>query len=194
MTPERCAAYAEQLVDLADGEWPVGAAAEVQAHLAACPMCQRRLRALQGSLSTMQAVWRAAERDLQALRAQEPPASPRSRRPVWRLWPVRAVAVAAIAAGLIIAILRVGQQPPAGFPPSGPNGGAVNATPAGDLALVERDVAEAGMASEMLASAEMLAAAPGGASYARSSFRFIAERYRHTSAGRAAKARLAEIQ
>jgi predicted anti-sigma-YlaC factor YlaD len=162
-----CEYYRERLVDLADGELSATEATQVAEHLAACPACRQRLAALRRSLGAAQEVWQTAAEDLEGVGA-----SPR--RPALRWWPWAGVGVAA--AVLVLALVRFAARP------------AQRPAPAPEQ--VARQIADAGLAEQMLVVGRMLAETPGGQSYAVGRYRYIAEHYPATGAAREACTRL----
>ena len=157
MTGPDCEMSRESLVDYVDGELPAADAATVAAHVARCPTCRQRVQALQRSLAAAREIWAAAE----ALQVR---ARIRPRRHVLGF----GLAAAAVAAALLLWFVR--------WPAPGPS--VAPAAPADILASI-RDAAQA---EQLLVTARMLAAAPGGAPYATESFRFIVKTYPHSPA------------
>jgi hypothetical protein len=59
---KKCQEINELLVDYADGELSGDIAAEVAEHLAQCPACQAKVKALTRSLAAAQAIWQDTEK------------------------------------------------------------------------------------------------------------------------------------
>ncbi len=179
MAPDTCESWSEQLVDYADGELDQAEHVRVVAHLQACPACWRRLEALRKSLALAQEVWSERAAELEQIPV---PATGRGVRTQGR---ARWLAIAAAAAVLLV-VLRPLQSPRP--TPVVPPGVAQRS-----FARVEQEIWEAGMASEMLLVADMLAATPGGEPYAVNRLRFITENYADTRPAREAQVRLAAL-
>lgn len=155
MGSEPCVAWRERLVDYADGELDAGQAAAVEAHLHDCRACRDLLAALCTSLTVARQVWADAAAEIPTA------GSPRARRARWArrvLW-TSGVAAAAVSAAILYSIADWNAGAPV--------------TSAEVLAVVR----ETSQAEQLLATAHMLAAAPGGARYAAESYRFIVETY-----------------
>jgi anti-sigma factor RsiW len=163
MSLESCDQNTERLVEYADGELAATETVAVAGHLDVCPVCRRRLAALRRSLAAAQEVWQDAGS------AAAPAARP---------WLYRAGLGVAAAILLIGLAWFVGPQRPG---------------PTATAAQIEREVADAGLAEQMLLSGRMLAETPGGQSYAVERFRFITEHYPATVAAREARTRLVAI-
>ncbi len=170
MSPDACGQYAERLVDFADGELPAAEARRVAEHLAGCPACRQRLTALRQSLAAAQEVWQSAAAELINT-------GPQARRPARRWWPRAGIGVAA--AFLLLVLTRFTVWPRHG-----------SATSADQVA---HQIADAGLAEQMLVVGRMLAETPGGQPYAVERYRYITEHYPATTAAREARTRLAAL-
>jgi anti-sigma factor RsiW len=166
MIKKPCEEFADLLVDYIDGELPKGDSRRVVQHLSTCECCRQTAQALERSLGLATVIWSDDVRDA------EPKAGsmtmPRFRR-------IRLYAVAASI--LIVALILVftisdhrPQQRPLAF------GG------------IDRQIARAGAAAELLAATEIIAKCEGAETIVERQYRFIVQEYAGTPAAESIRA------
>ena len=161
-----CEGFADRLVDYVDGNLPEAEAQKVMRHLAGCESCRQTTRALERSLTLAAAIW--SDNLTLGDSGQRPTPLRRSRR-------VRFYAVAAgiviAASGLLVTVSdrRQGQ-------------------PSLCVKDVERQVARAGAAAELLAATQILARCQGTESIVERQHQFILEEYAGTPAAESIRA------
>lgn len=155
-----CKEFADRIVDYVDGELPETEAQAVAQHLVACEPCRRTAEALDRSLGLAKALWSDNLGNKGA--STRSASSPRFHR-------IRVYAVAAsvlIAASVVL--LTVANRRPR---PS-----AIR------IEDVERQVAKAGAAAELLAATQILAQCEGTESIVQEQYRYILAEYAGTPA------------
>ena len=179
MNESTCHKYEDELVDYADGELPPNDSAALAEHLAACPHCRETLAALRRSIDLAGVIWQAGEADLAEVAV---PVRSRSRR--FRLHRPALVAASIL---LLVGVSLVWRA----VPQSGRSLAPGQNEPT--IAELERMVARAGVAMEMLGAAEYLAEQPGGQEIAKERLRYIVSAYPETEAAAACRSRLQSI-
>ena len=184
MTRPTCDDIADKLVDYADGELADAEFAEVAGHVARCDICRGQLAALGQSLALVQAIWIDNEADLAAV---SPQPALRSTRPqvAWRSW--RRVAAIAAAVALLATVglyhRTVRQDVPA----------AVQRSESPTVRELELQIARAGIAMQLLTTADILAEQPGGDKFACERYRYVVAAYPDTEAALESEARLTAL-
>lgn len=179
MNENACEQYEDKLVDYADGELPPNESAVVTEHLAVCPHCRELLAALRRSIDLADVIWQAVEADLADVSV--PLRSPS------RWLSLRRPELAAACILLLVGVSLIWRAVPRTERPLTP----VQHAPT--VAEIERIVARAGMAMEMLTAAEYLAELPGGLEIAYERFRYILTTYPETEAAAKCRSRLETI-
>jgi anti-sigma factor RsiW len=156
-----CNEIRELLVDYADGELPSDIAAEVAKHLAQCPACQAKAKALARSLAAAQAIWQDAEETVSGTVSF--PSTKKGSGPFYRY--------AAAAAGILV----VGTS---AFLWS------LQSKPAPTYDQMEDSIAQAASAARILAAADIVAGQDGGKQAARGQYLLVAETYKNTPSGK----------
>jgi anti-sigma factor RsiW len=162
MTRTTCEELAERIVDYVDGELPADEAEIVARHLSECPRCRQIASDLQRSLSLAKVIW---EDNL------APPAAAATVRHVLKLrrtsfYVLAAAATILLATGssLMMFFHRAPQPPALTF------------------AEVQRQVARAGTAAQLLAATRILAQCEGTGSIVKQQYRYILREYAGTPA------------
>lgn len=153
-----CKEFADRIVDYADGELPEGEAQAVARHLAACEPCRRTAEALDRSLGQAKTLWSDNLDDRgESTRSAAVPRFPRIR-------------VYAVAASVLIAasgvLFTVADRHP--------HPSAIR------IEDVERQVAKAGAAAQLLAATQILAQCEGTESIVKEQRRYILSNYADT--------------
>ena len=212
MNETHCDQFTDALVDYADGELPGADGAKLEDHLASCQSCRRTVEALRKSIDLVRVVW--ADADTQSGRASSRPTA--AAAPVRRHMPARRSRILPalrlpIAAGILLIVTasiarhylspRNTQSIVAQATPNLP-GPATSTTlrddrsrPPGNLTAeqIERTITRAGLAAQLLAAADLLAAAPEGEQIARQRYEYIAKQYAQSRAAADAAARLQTV-
>jgi anti-sigma factor RsiW len=203
MSVDGCEDIRGLLVDFVDGELGEGEPRRVSLHVDACDRCARRVDALGRSLAFAERVWEA---DL-STRSPSTGTPVRGRSIVWhRLlageragrkpvpqtfeWRARRRIVAAAMVGL--AVLSWAQFRSVDSPEATPVVTVV-AKPV-SIEDVEAIIWKAGAAARMLASADMLAEAPGGQHLAAARLRVVLSEYADTPSAPLARGRLTLLE
>jgi anti-sigma factor RsiW len=183
MKPLSCNEVAQKLVDYADEELPAEEAAAVGEHVARCSACRARVEGLRRSLTLARVIWRDGEAELAGIgsHAARPVAAPRSYSFTGRRVGLIAAAVALLIAGALLRPAARDSRP------------AAARTRESTVEEVEREIARAGIAVQLLTAANLLAEQPGGAPVACERYRYIASRYPGTEAASRSAARLAAL-
>ena len=182
MISSHCETIREKLVEFADGELPARGMAAVADHVAECAECRQRLAALRRSLALAQTVWHDADSQLASIEAPGPIRMlPRN----WRGVALVAASVALFAAGGLYFEMQRGDLPSA--PP------AKVADAGDDLAPIKLRIAREGVASQLLAAANLLAEQPGGEDIACERYHYVAAAYPETRAATECEARLSAL-
>jgi anti-sigma factor RsiW len=168
MMKTSCEEFADRIVDYVDGELPEDEAQTVARHLAECDRCRRTAEALRRSLGWAQVLWR------------DNLAEPAAALPAWRVQTLhrRSFYVLAAAASILLATggsfllfsHQAPRQPPITFEE------------------VQRQVARAGMAAELLAATRIVAQCEGTESIVEQQYRHILREYADTAAAESIKA------
>jgi anti-sigma factor RsiW len=158
MNEKNCENPADILVDYANGELAEDEKTQIDEHLSQCQHCRSTVESLRRSLQLAEVIW---DDGFEEIQVKSPVAHPKG---VWRYlrWAAAAVLLIAAGGGLIWKSI----SRPAPKPMDEPT-----------LAAIQRQVARAGQAAELLAAADLLAHTPGGGDVASKSYRFIAENY-----------------
>lgn len=150
-----CEEFADRIVDYVDGELPEGEARTVAEHLAICEPCRRTIEALDRSLVLAKVLW--------GDNLTEKASPPLLKRHRMRIYAV-AVSVLVAASVLVFAV--------------------ANRHPRSSLRFedIERQVANAGAAAELLAATQILARCEGTESIVEEQCRYILSSYSGTPA------------
>lgn len=201
MAVDACEDIRDLLVDFADGELAPEAANRVARHAEVCPPCAARVEALRRSLFLAGRVWDAD-------RATQSDALP-DVRPGRSKGPSLMRAALAVAAMIALAVAAWTQLRAPATDPTAPvesHHGGIAANRADDrpdasasdadeiqtaIEEVEAAIWKAGAAARMVASAEMLADAPGGKRFAAERLRVVINEYADTPSATIARSRLA---
>jgi len=141
----------ESLVAFADGELPPGETEQIAKHIARCENCRTMLSALQRSLQVTKVIWQSDEASW--------PKKHLFKKPIFSTWLAKRIAAVAASILLIVSVgvmRRLLYKPGEEMFPARPEPKAVN------LDEIEIQVHRAGLAAQMLAVADLLAAQPGG--------------------------------
>jgi anti-sigma factor RsiW len=168
MTKTPCEEFADRIVDYVDGELPDDEARTVAQHLAKCEPCRQTAEALRRSLGLAQVLWRD--------NLAEPVTATRGHS--FRPWNWCARHTLHLAAGVLIATAssffvffhQAPRQPPVAFEE------------------VQRQVARAGRAAELLAATRIVAQCEGTESIVQQQYRYILSEYADTPAAESLKA------
>jgi anti-sigma factor RsiW len=155
-----CDTFVDQLVDYVDGELPKGEAKAVAEHLAVCESCRHTAAALERSLGLAKVIW--SDHLGQSEPAARPVPSPKFHR-------VRLFAVAAsvlIAAAVLMVMVSDRRL----------------ARPAISFEEVQRQIARAGAAAELLAATKILARCEGTQDIVKRQHQLILTEYAGTPA------------
>jgi anti-sigma factor RsiW len=163
-----CKEFADRIVDYVDGELPDTEAQAVSRHLAACESCRQTAEALRRSLGLAQVLWNDNLAEPVAVTGGH------SLRP----WNWCARHTLHLAAGVLIATAgsffvfnhRAPRQTPIAFEE------------------VQRQVARAGRAAELLAATRIVAQCEGTESIVQQQYRYILREYADTPAAESIKA------
>jgi len=156
-----CEEFADRIVDYVDGELPEGEAHAVAQHLAVCESCRRTAEALDQSLGLARVLW-IENLDDKGVRAT---LSQRSRG-------IRIYAVAAavlVAASVLVFVIANCQSD----------------SSSNRFEDIERQIADAGAAAELLAATQILAQCEGTESIVEEQCRYILSNYPSTPAAAA---------
>lgn len=161
-----CDTFVDQLVDYVDDELPQDEAKAVAEHLAVCESCRDTVAALERSLGLARIIWTD---NLSASGSTARPAPPR------RFHRIRSFAVAAgilIAAAVLTVTVsnRRPEQPASGFEE------------------VERQIARAGAAAELLAATQILTRCEGTEDIVKRQHQLILTEYAGTPAAQTIRA------
>lgn len=161
-----CEELADRIVDYVDGELPEAEAQSVARHLAVCEPCRRTVEALNRSLGLAKVLWSNNLAD-RGPSVQSAPASRFDR-----------IRVYAVAAGILIAastlVLTVSNH---------------SSRPTSiRFEDVERQVARAGVAAQLLAATRIVAQCEGMESVVEQQYRYILREYADTPAAESVRA------
>ena len=169
MNRQTCQAMEELLVDFADETLTGAEAARVREHIERCPHCHTMVDALRQSLGTAQTIW---QDNLPSVQSDRKGALQSLR---WRN--------VAAAAGILLAVGTLTHWPSRPRPaPSAPT-----------LAEIENHIAAAGRAARLLARVDQLETKASLQHVAASQYRYIADRYRDTTAAASAQLKLKSL-
>jgi predicted anti-sigma-YlaC factor YlaD len=182
MSANRCEDIAATLVDYADEELSARESSAIADHLAQCAGCRARLKALRRSLELVRVVW--ADSEMEAVGAA--PASSvaeKRRRVAWltrrRTALAAAVVALLIAGGLLWHSVGPGLQTaprivdaPVTLPST-----STSATGGPTPSDIEEQITRVGIAAQLLAAADVLAAQRGGEDIACERYRYIVAAY-----------------
>jgi anti-sigma factor RsiW len=155
-----CKEFADRIVDYVDGELPAAEAQAVAQHLATCEPCRRTVEALNRSLGLAKVLWSDNLDDKGA---------PTQSAAVPRLHRIRAYAVAAsvlIVASALVFLIANRQSDSSSI----------------RFEDIERQIADAGAAAELLAATQILAQCEGTESIVEEQCRYILSNYPGTPA------------
>ena len=169
----------ETLVAYADGELSPTEAEQITKHIAHCENCQTMLNALHRSLKVTQLIWQSDKSQLSKKHS--------FKKPILRRWLIRRIAAVAASILLVIGVgvmRRVLYRPSEKISPIRPQ------RTAGGIDEIEIEVQRAGIAAQMLAAADMLAAQPGGQEYAEKRYTYVINSFPQRDESKQAKLRL----
>jgi hypothetical protein len=172
----------EMLVAYADEELASNEAEQITKHIARCENCQKILSALQRSLQITQAIWQSDEAKW--------PQKHSFKKPISSRWSVRRLA--AIAASILL-VCGVGIMRRLLYRSSEETFKIKTEPTAAKMDKIEIEVQRAGLAAQMLAVADMLAAQPGGERYAEKRYTYIMNSFTGMDESRQAKLRLQKL-
>lgn len=159
-----CKEFTNRIVDYADGELPEAEAQAVAQHLAACEPCRRTTEALNRSLGLANILWADTLGDSQAV-------------PAKKFHPIRFYAVAAgVLIAVSILVLTVSDRH--------------SERSSIHVEELERQVARAGAAAELLAATQILARCEGAEVLVERQYQFILKEYAGTLAAESVRTRL----
>ncbi len=158
-----CKDIEEHLVDYTDGLLDGATGERVAEHLRQCEACQRRVDALNRSLTLTRVIWQDSLQQSQ-------------RQPVIRRWVLRATAAAAIVSIASLIAFR--------FLPAQPVAPQLTAE------QVALQIEGEASAARLLATAELLARKPHGQALAQRQYQYVLDHYPATRAGRQTKTQL----
>jgi len=172
----------ETLVAYADGELSPTEVEQITKHIARCESCKTMLSALQRSLQVTQLIWQSDEAQW--------PKKHSFKRPILNRWLVRRLATVAASILLVIGVgvmWRVLYRPTEQIHPIKPEPMATK------IDEIEIEVQRAGIAAQMLAVADMLAAQPGGREYAEKRYNYVINSFPQRDESKQAKLRLQNL-
>ena len=172
----------ETLVAYSDGQLPPAEAEQITKHIALCENCQTMLSALQRSLQVTQVIWQSDEARWPKKRS--------FKKPFLNRWLVRRLAAVAASILLVIGVgvmRRVLYKPSEEMFPIRPE------SMAAEIDEIEIEVRRAGIAAQMLAVADMLAAQPGGREYAEKRYTYVINSFPQRDESEQAKLRLQNL-
>jgi len=172
----------ETLVAYADGQLPPAEAEQITKHIARCESCKTMMSALQRSLQVTQAIWQSDEAQWPKKHSFKKPIL--SKRLVRRLATVAASILLVIGVGVM---RRVLYRPSEQIRPIRPE------PMAAQIDDIEIEVQRAGVAAQMLAVADMLAAQPGGQEYAEKRYIYVINSFPGRDESKQAKLRLQNL-
>jgi len=203
---DTCASIRDKLVDYADGELTPVATQRVAEHLSVCGACRQELAALGRSLKVARSVWRSSVETYES----RPTVAWQTREGVVRGRRVRQARLIALAASLLVAVAASGwwwrtnepevdvaqapsvdeapvAEPHSNSPSEGKHieGSDIEVADI-EVAEIERMLDREELAARLAASAQVLADQPGAEEYAQRSFRYLAEVFPNTAAGKEA--------
>jgi anti-sigma factor RsiW len=166
-----CEEYADKIVDYIDGELPEAEAESVAQHLAECERCRQMVQALDRSLGLAKALWSdnrggSGKRSLRSL-----PMVHRTHRTIGKL---------ACAASILLVASLLALVIPNHYPQE----------PSIRLEDLERQVARAGTAAELLAATRIVAQCEGTECIVERQYRYILREYANTPAAKTIRADL----
>jgi anti-sigma factor RsiW len=179
MTKTPCQEFADRIVDYVDGELPEDEAQAVARHLAECELCRQTAETLRRSLGLAKVLWNDNLADTTAIRSdavrrlpQCPYGHTTNLRPRRSFYTLAAAASILLATGgsFLLFFHQVSRQPPVTFEE------------------VQRQVARAGMAAELLAATRIVAQCKGTESIVQQQYRYILTEYADTPAAASIKA------
>jgi anti-sigma factor RsiW len=178
MTKTPCKEYADRIVDYVDGELPPDEAQAVARHLVECDRCRQTAEGLQRSLGLARVLWRDNLADTTAVRSDAVRRLPRcphghttnlSRRRVMYALATAASIILATGISLFLFLRQAAPQPVS-------------------LEEIERQVARAGRAAELLAATRIVTQCEGTESIVQQQYRYILREYADTPAAESIKA------
>jgi hypothetical protein len=172
----------ETLVAYSDVELPPAEAEQITKHIAQCENCQTILNALQRSLKVTQVIWQSDEDQWPKKHSFKKPIL--SRRLVRRLATVAASILLVLGVGVM---RRMVYRPNEEMFPIRPE------PMAAEIDEIEIEVRRAGVAAQMLAVADMLAAQPGGREYAEKRYTYVINSFAGMDESKQAKLRLQNL-
>lgn len=162
MTRTSCEELADRIVDYVDGELPAEEAQIVARHLSECPRCRQTASDLKRSLGLAKVIW---EDNLVPAAAAAPAQHVQKlRRASYYVVAVAATVLLATGSSLLLFLHRAPQPPALTFEE------------------VQRQVARAGTAAELLAATRILAQCEGTGSIVKQQYRYILREYAGTPA------------
>jgi anti-sigma factor RsiW len=172
----------ESLVAYADGELSPAEAEQITKHLIRCKSCKTMLSALQRSLQVTQTIWKNDEARWPKKYSFKRPIL--SRRLVRRLATVAASILLVIGVGVMRRVLYSPSEQIRALRPE---------PTAAKMDEIEIQVQRAGVAAQMLAVADMLAAQPGGEEYAEKRYTYVINSFPQRDESKQAKLRLQNL-
>jgi hypothetical protein len=172
----------ETLVAYADGELSPAEAEQITKHLIRCESCKVMLSALQRSLQVTQVIWQSDEARWPKKHSFKKPFL--SRRLLRRLATVAASILLLFGVGVMRRLLY---RPSEEIFPIRPEPMVVETDD------IEIEVQRAGVAAQMLAVADMLAAQPGGQEYAEKRYNYVINSFAGMDESEQAKLRLQNL-
>jgi hypothetical protein len=172
----------ESLVAYADGELSPTETEQITKHIARCESCKTMMSALQRSLQVTQLIWQSDEAQW--------PKKYSFKRPILNRWLVRRLATIAASILLVVGVgvmRRVLYKPSDQIRPIRPE------PMAAEIDEIEIEVQRAGVAAQMLAVADMLAAQPGGQEFAVKRYNYVIKSFPKMNESEQAKSRLQNL-
>lgn len=166
MMKTSCMDYTDRIVDYVDGELPRDEAQRVAQHLAACEDCRRTAQALERSLGLAKVIWSDNLGDSQSVAPPAPVSRPR------RIGFYGVAASILIAASVLMVTMLKRPQEHVPVP----------------FEEVERQIARAGTAAELLAATQILARCEGTEAIVERQYQFILQEYAGTPAAESIRA------
>jgi uncharacterized protein YbaR (Trm112 family) len=172
----------DTLIAYADGELPPDQAEQVKTHMVCCEDCKSMLSAVQRSLQVTQLIWKSDEAQWPRKRS--------FRKPLLSIW--LAKRIAAVAASILL-IVSVGVMRRLLYKPGEEMFPVRQEIPVLKIDEIEIQVHHAGLAAQMLAVADLLAAQPEGEQYAAKRYNYVINSFPQRDECEQAKLRLQNL-